>query len=116
MTTDAGMITASIETDTHVQGFTACDEMLRLILKILAHCFRSLSGARNARCFQLCEAVQISVAPTNIASSPPHRARHAHSSSSAGIVRSLWSVDRLCCITQELCGLYHDCRQYSVKW
>jgi len=72
MSTDAVMITARIETDTHEKGFTGSDEMLRLILKTLAHCFRSLNDTRITRCFQMCEKVQISVVPTNSSPVAPY--------------------------------------------
>ena len=72
MSTDARMITARKETDAHEQGFTGSDVLLGLILKISAHCFRSLNDTGIARYFQLCEALQISVAPTNSSSVAPY--------------------------------------------
>jgi len=72
MSTDAEIITARKEIDAHEQSFTGSDELLRLILKILAHCFRSLNDTRITRCFQLCESVQISVAPTNSSPVAPY--------------------------------------------
>jgi hypothetical protein len=72
MSIDAGIITARKETDVHKQGFTGSDELPRLILKILAQCFHSLDDSRVARCFQLCEAVQISVAPISSSCVAPY--------------------------------------------
>jgi hypothetical protein len=48
MSIDSEMIIARKETDAHEQGFTVSDEFLRLILKILAQCIRSLHNTRNA--------------------------------------------------------------------
>jgi len=72
MSTDAEMITARKEIGAHEQGFTGSDEFLRLILTILAQCFRSLNDTRIARCFQLCEAVQLSVATTSSSPIAPY--------------------------------------------
>ena len=74
MSTDAEMITARREINAIEQGFTGSDELLRLILKILvlAQCFRSLNETRIARRFRLCDAVQISVAPTKSSSVAPY--------------------------------------------
>lgn len=49
MSSDAGIIIARKEIDAHEQAFTGSDELLRLILKILAQSFHSLNDTRIAR-------------------------------------------------------------------
>lgn len=60
----------------HAQGLVLSDVLLLSILKAFAHCTGSLYITLKCLRFSVCVVIEVTVAPTPIAGSFPHRAIH----------------------------------------